>query len=317
MVRRLIALAALSLAGLAAFAQEQDLSKVEIKVTALASGLYLLQGAGGNIAASIGADGSVLVDDEFAPLAGKITDALAATGAATGAATKPVRFIFLTHYHFDHVGGNLPFATAGATIIAHENLRSKLLVDGFAGNGGSMHMARKATEAGALPTVTFDRELTVHLNGEDIHAEHFAGAHTSGDSVVFFNRAHVVHMGDIFVRYGFPFIDVENGGSVQGMISACEAVLAKLPVDAKVIPGHGELASIEDLRTYVKLLKDTSALVSQSLKRGRSLEQMKQDKLLSAWSAKYTGRFVDADAFLESLYYSLAKHARAPTSTVH
>lgn len=313
MYRRLIALAALSLASLAAVAQEQDLSKVEIKVTAVASGLYLLQGAGGNIAASIGADGSVLVDDEFAPLAGKITEALAASGVTT----KPVRFIFVTHYHFDHIGGNLPFATAGATIIAHENLRSTLLVDGFAGNGGSMHMARKAAEAGALPVVTFDRELTVHLNGEDIRAEHFAGAHTSGDSIVFFNRAHVVHMGDIFVRYGFPFIDVENGGSVQGMISACEAVLAKLPADAKIIPGHGELAGIGDLRTYVKLLKDTSALVSQALKRGRSLEQMKKDNLLGAFSEKYTGRFVNTDAFLESLYYSLAKHARAPTSTVH
>ncbi len=313
MYRRLIALSVLSLASLVAAGQERDLSNAEIKVTALGSGLYLLQGEGGNIAASVGADGSVLIDDEFAPLAEKITAALASTGATT----KPVRFIFLTHYHFDHVGGNLPFANAGATIIAHENLRSTLLTDGFAGNGGSMHMARKAAEPGALPVVTFDRTLTVHLNGEDIRAEHFAGAHTSGDSIVFFNRAHAVHMGDIFVRYGFPFIDVENGGSVQGMISACEAVLARLPADAKVIPGHGELAGIEDLRTYVKVLKDTTSLVSQALKRGRTLEQMKKDDLLGAFSEKYTGKFVNTDAFLESLYYSLAKHARAPTSTVH
>ena len=313
MYRRLIALAALSLASLAASGQEQDISKVEVKVTPVASGLYLLEGAGGNIAASIGADGSVLVDDEFAPLADKITAALASIGATT----KPVRFIFLTHYHFDHIGGNVPFANSGATIIGHENLRSTLLADGFAGNGGSMHFAHKAAEASALPILTFDRELTLHLNGEDIRAEHFAGAHTSGDSIVFFNHAHAVHMGDIFVRYGFPFIDVENGGTVQGMIGACEAVLAKLPADAKVIPGHGELASIEDLRAYLRLLKDTSAAVSQALKRGRSLEQMKQDNLLGAWSEKYTGKFVNTDAFLESLYYSLAKHARAPTSTVH
>ena len=313
MYRRLIALAALSLASLVAAGAEEDINKAEIRVTSVASGVYLLAGAGGNIAASIGADGSVLVDDEFAPLADKITAALAATGATT----KPIRFIFLTHYHSDHIGANTSFANASATLIAHENLRSTLLADGFAGNGGSMHFAHKAVAASALPILTFDRELTVHLNGEDIRAEHFAGAHTSGDSIVFFNHAHVVHMGDIFVRYGFPFIDVENGGSVQGMISACEAVLAKMPTDAKVIPGHGELAGIEDLRTYLKLLKDTSALVSQALKRGRSLEQMKHDNLLAAWSQKYSGDFVNTDGFLESLYYSLAKHARAPTSTVH
>ena len=228
-----------------------------------------------------------------------------------------MRFIFLTRYHFDYIGGNLPFAIAGATVIAHENLRSMLLVDGFAGNGGSLHLPRKAAEAGARPILKFDREPTVHVNGEDIRAEHFASTHRSGNSIIFFNHAHVVHMGNIFVRYGFPFIDVENGGSVHGMIGACEAVLAKLPADAKVIPGHGELASIDDLRGYVRLLKDTSALVAAALKRGCSLEQMKKENLLCAWSEKYSGKFVNTDAFLESLYYSLAKQARAPSSTVH
>lgn len=313
MYRRLIALAVLSLGGASALAQEQDLSQVEIKVTPVNGGVYMLAGAGGNIGASIGADGSVLVDDEFAPLHDKITAALAATGATT----KPVRFVFNTHYHGDHVNGNAAFANAGATIVAHENLRATLTVDGFAGNGGSMHMPRKAAETAALPTLTFDHDLTVHLNGEEIRAEHFAGAHTSGDSIVFFNHAHVVHMGDIFVRYGFPFIDVENGGSVQGMIAACEAVVARAPSDAKIIPGHGDLASVADLKDYLKLLKDTAGLVKQALRHGRSLADMKKDNLLGPWSEKYTGKFVNTDAFLESLYYSYAKRARAPTSTVH
>jgi len=312
MARRLIALAALSLATLAVRAQEQDYSKVEVKVTAVAGSVYLLQGAGGNIGASIGADGSVLVDDEFAPLAGKIGAALTAAGA-----TKPVRFVILTHYHRDHVGGNVPFAAAGATIISHDKLRATLARDGVAGNGGSMKLPHAASEPGALPVISFDKELTVHLNGEDIRAQHFAGAHTSGDSVVFFTQAHVVHMGDIFVRYGFPFIDVDTGGSVQGMIGACEAVLRELPADARIIPGHGELASVDDLREYVKLLKDTSAVVTEAVKHGRTLEQMRKDNVLGPWSERYSGKFVTTDAFLESLYYSLARRALSRASTVH
>ncbi len=300
------ACALLSIAGLA-LAQEQDLSKVEVKVTPVSGSVYLLQGAGGNIAASVGDDGAVLVDDEFAPLYDKITAALNGIGAAP----KPVRFIFLTHYHGDHTDGNLPFAAAGATIISQENLRATLMSDGQAGNGGSMHMPHKAVDKAALPLVSFDRELTVHMNGEDIRALHAPAAHTSGDSIVFFEHAHVVHMGDIFVRYGFPFIDVDTGGSVQGMISACEATLALLPPDAKIIPGHGEVANIEDLREYVKFLKDTSTVVAKARESGKSLDDMKKANLLGPWSEKYTGKFVNANAFLEMLYFSTARRAPA------
>jgi glyoxylase-like metal-dependent hydrolase (beta-lactamase superfamily II) len=309
-----LALASVLLAlGAGAVAQEQDYGKVEIKVTPVSGSVYLLQGAGGNIAASIGDDGTVLVDTEFAPLATKIADAIKGISAAA----KPVRFVFLTHYHGDHVGGSLPFAQAGATIIAQDNLRATLMTDGEAGNGGSLKFPRKPVDKGALPLISFDHEATVHANGEDIRAEHFAGAHTSGDSIVFFQNAHVVHMGDIFVRYGFPFIDVETGGSVQGMIHACEATLAELPADAKIIPGHGEIASTDDLREYIRLLKETSARVAKAKKSGKSLEQMKKDNLLGPWSEKYTGKFVNTNAFLESLYYSLAKPTTAASPQHH
>jgi len=294
-------------------AQEQDLSKVEIKSTALGGGLYVLEGSGGNIAALTGTDGVLLVDDEFGVLADKIRAALKGLGA-----DKPVRFIVNTHYHSDHTDGNLAFARAGATIIAHDNLRARLASGGTAGNGASISREVKPADAGALPEITYQSELTVHLDGEQVRVHHYANAHTDGDSVVFFRVAKAVHMGDIFVRYGFPFIDIDGGGNVRGMIAACEDVIRTVPADTKIIPGHGELASVEDLRTYTKMLEDTSALVAQARAAGKTLEQMKQEKLLAAWSARYAPpkAFVNTEAFLESLYNSLPaprlRHGPAP-----
>ena len=282
MRHRLSYLAILLAAGVntAPSAQDQDFSKVEIRTTHLAGEVYLLEGAGGNITASVGADGVLLVDDEFAAL----TDKIRASLKAIGGTDKPVRFVINTHYHFDHTGGNLPFAQSGATLIAQDRLRARLLAGSTAGNGGSISREMKAVVPGALPQVTFDHELSVHLNGADIRVEHYPNAHTDGDSIVFFPKAGVVAMGDIYVRYGFPFIDLNGGGSIQGMIAACEDVLKAVPADAKIVPGHGELASIDDLRTYLKMLQDTTARVASALKAGKSLEQMKKERILGEWT---------------------------------
>ncbi len=286
-------------------AQEQDFSKVEIKSAPLGAHVYLLQGSGGNIAALIGSEGVLLVDDEFGALADKIRATLKGLGAE-----KPVRFVVNTHYHFDHTDGNLAFAAAGATIIAQDNLRTRLASGGTIGNGGSIARDVKPADPGALPTITYERELTLHLDAQEIRVHHYANAHTDGDSVVFFPAAKAVHMGDIFVRYGFPFIDINGGGNVRGMIEACEDVLRVVPPDTQVIPGHGELATLDDLREYLKMLKETSALVVQRLASGETLAQMKHEKLLGAWRARYSPPkgFVDTDAFTESLYNSLATH---------
>ena len=320
-----ILLAAPSLAP----AQQQDFSKVEIRTTRLADGLYVLQGAGGNITASVGADGVLLVDDEYAALADKIGAALRSLGgSAPGGSTpsdggsggtlpgsgarsdQPVRYVIDTHYHFDHTGANGAFARDGATVIAQDNLRARLLTGGTAGNGGSITREVPAVEAAALPQVTFDHELTVHVNGDDVRAVHYSNAHTDGDSIVFFSRTGTVAMGDIYVRYGFPFIDINSGGSVQGMIAACEDVLRRVPADARVVPGHGEVAGVADLREYLQMLTGTSAAVAGALKAGKTLAQMKQERILGPWSERYAPSkgFVDTDAFTETLYNSLRGH---------
>lgn len=277
---------------------QQDFSKVEIKVTKVSGNIYLLEGAGGNIAASVGQDGIVIVDDQFAPLAEKIQAAL------KGITDKPVRFIINTHYHGDHTGGNEPFSNAGSTVIAQDNVRKRLESGGTAGNGGSIKIENKPANKAALPIITFANDVTVHLNGEDIRALHFPAGHTDGDAIIFFPKNNVVHMGDDFVRYGFPFIDVASGGSVQGMISAMEKAITMLPPDVKVIPGHGAISNLDDVRAFVKMLKETSAVVQQAIDRRQTLEQMKQAKILAPWQ-KFSGDFVKTDAFIETLYNSL------------
>src|SRR5215813_4483745 len=298
----LIVACVLSLLYLAAgtvTAQQTDFSKVEIKVTKVSGNIYMLEGAGGNIAASVGEDGIVIVDDQFAPLAEKIQAAL------KGITDKPVRFIINTHYHGDHTGGNEPFSNSGSTVIAQDNVRKRLESGGTAGNGGSIKMEVKPATKAALPVITFENDVTVHLNGEDIRALHFPSGHTDGDSIIFFPKNNVVHMGDDFVRYGFPFIDVASGGSVQGMISAMEKATAQLPADVKVIPGHGQLSNLDDVREFVKMLKETSAVVEKALKQHKTLEQMKQEKILDPWAKRWSGDFVKTDGFIETLYNSM------------
>ena len=219
-------------------AQERDFSKVEIKVTKVAGSVYMLEGAdAGNIGASVGEDAVLIVDDQYAPLADKIQAAL------KGITDKPVRFIINTHFHGDHTGGNAYFQKQ-APIIAQDNVRKRLEPGGAAGNGSSIHMDVKPADKEALPIITFDHDVTVHLNGEDIRALYFPAGHTDGDSIIFFSKSNVVHMGDDFVTYGFPFIDVESGGSIDGMIDGVEKVIAQVPPDVKIIPGHGPISTI-------------------------------------------------------------------------
>jgi cyclase len=253
------------LLAITAAAQDQDFSKVQMKVTKVAGNVYMLEGDdAGNIGASVGDDGIVIVDDQYAPFADKIQAAL------KGIIDKPVRFVINTHYHGDHTGGNA-FFQKNAPIIAQDNVRKRLEVGGVGGNGTSVRMEHQPAEKDALPIITFDHDVTVHLNGEDIRALHFPAGHTDGDSIIFFPKSNVVHMGDDFVTYGFPFIDVDSGGSINGMIDALDKVVAQLPADVKVIPGHGPISNLDDVRAFTKMLKDTRAVVQTALNQGKTL----------------------------------------------
>jgi glyoxylase-like metal-dependent hydrolase (beta-lactamase superfamily II) len=269
----------------------QDLSSTEIKISHVAGSVYMLEGAGGNIGASVGDDGIVIVDDQYAPLAEKIKAAL------KNVADKPVRFVINTHYHDDHTNGNFAF-NKDALIIAHDNLRKRL-----ENREATPENAGKVTGATpeALPLITFDHDLTIHANGEEVRAMFIPNGHTDGDTVVYFSKSNVLAAGDEFVRYGFPYVDLAAGGTVNGMIAACENVIAQLPADVKIIPGHGQLSNLDDVRKFAAMLKDTRAAVERGVRKGKSLEQLKQEKVLEPWK-EWASSFITADTFTEMLY---------------
>jgi len=280
-----------------ALGQDQDFSKVQMKVTKVSGNVYMLEGAGGNIGASVGDDGIVIVDDQYAPLADKIK------GALKGITDKPVRFVINTHYHGDHTGGNAIFQQT-APIIAQDNVRKRLQEGGTGGNFGGVQFDSKPQPKEALPIITFDHDVTVHLNGEDIRALHFPSGHTDGDSIIFFPKSNVVHMGDDFVTYGFPFIDLSGGGSVEGMIAALEQVVGQVPADVKVIPGHGPISNLDDVRRFTTMLKDTKAVVESGIKQGKSFDQLKRENVLAPWQ-KWSGDFITSEQWLVTLYNDL------------
>lgn len=281
-----------------ALAQQQDFSKVQIKVVPVAGSVYMLEGAGGNIGVSAGDDGLVIIDDQFAPLAEKIRAAL------KGISDKPLRFLINTHYHFDHTGSNEALSKETA-IVAHANVRKRLASGSVGGNLGSLKFEMPPAPPAALPVVTYQQDVSLHLNGEDIRLIHTPSGHTDGDTIVYFTRSNVVHMGDDFVTYGFPFVDLNAGGSVSGLIAACETAIATLPANVKVIPGHGPVSTLDDMRNFVKMIKETRSAVEKGMTAGKSLDQLKQEKVLEPWK-KYNGPFVTTDLFIETLYNDLS-----------
>ncbi len=282
-----------ALFSFSAFAQQEDFSKVEIKVKQVRGNIYMLTGAGGNIAVSAGEDGIAIVDDQFAPLAPKIKEALKAI------TNKPVKFVINTHYHGDHTGGNAIFGREG-TIIAHDNAR-KRLESGTKTAFGPVPPAPK----GALPVVTFNERATLHFNGEEIRLIHLPHGHTDGDIMVQFTKSNVIHLGDEFFLGSFPFVDLDNGGSLRGIIANLGALLPKLDQDVMIIPGHGGLADRPALDSWYDILRGTVAIMNEAIKRGETLEQVKKNRTLIAFS-NYASDFMPLESYEEQLYKELA-----------
>jgi glyoxylase-like metal-dependent hydrolase (beta-lactamase superfamily II) len=273
---------------------QTDFSKVEMKATKVAGNVWMLEGAGGNIGVSVGDDGLLIVDDQFAPLADKIRAAL------KGIADKKLHFILNTHWHGDHTGGNVAFGPE-ATIIAHDNVRKRLATEQ---KSTVFNTTTPPSPKEALPVITFDQTLTVHFNGEEIRAIHYPKGHTDGDSVIFFSASNVVHLGDDFFAGRFPFVDLESGGSVEGLVKNIGELIAKIPADAKLIPGHGPISTLDDLKSYHRMLQQTTEIVRGKIKAGKTLDQIKSEGLPAEWAPWGTG-FIKTDRWVETIYKSL------------
>ncbi|MGB3239506.1 MAG: MBL fold metallo-hydrolase [Geitlerinemataceae cyanobacterium] len=276
----------------------QDLENVEIETVPVAEGIYMLVGEGGNIGVSVGADGGFLIDDQFAPLTEKIQAAVSALGDA------PIRFILNTHWHFDHTGGNENFGRAGVAIVAHDNVRERMSVEQFI---SAFDRTFPASPPEALPIVTFNDTVTFHLNGNTIHTLHVPPAHTDGDSIVHFLEADVIHTGDVYFNGFYPFIDIEHGGSISGMISAADLVLEMADDTTQIIPGHGALSNRTELLAYREMLVVVRDRTQAAIVAGMSADDFIASNPTADLDAIWGNGFLKPEQFLRIVYGDLVR----------
>jgi glyoxylase-like metal-dependent hydrolase (beta-lactamase superfamily II) len=279
---------------LIASAGAQPPAEPEVEVESLAPDLHLLFGAGGgqvagNVLASIGADGVVIVDTGFPAFVPKYRAAIAELGGSE------VRFAINTHWHDDHAEGNKVFGPDGSVLVAHANSREMLMRDNKV-NVVRTVLDQPAYPTAALPVITYDDRTELFLNGEHIVLLHFARAHTAGDTAVIFREHNVVHMGDVFLSAAYPFFDVDNGGDFDGLIEFCSRVLEEIDAETVVVPGHGEVATLADLAAYVEMLRAVRGRIAALIAEGATLEQVVAADPTREWNDKYgnpTTYFID------------------------
>jgi len=277
---------------------QQDFESVEIRTVPVARDLHMLIGRGGNIAVVSGPDGVFLVDDEYAPLSEKIRAAVAAIHSG------PIRFVLNTHWHRDHTGGNENFGKTGAVLIAHEHVRERMTAEQVMTAFGR---TIPPAPAGALPVVTFPDELTLYQNGIELVVEHHRAAHTDGDSVVWFRGRDAVHMGDIYFNDRYPFIDVDSGGSVAGVIEATDRVLAHVGETTKIIPGHGALSNRAELSAYREMLSTVRERAAAALAAGQSVADFVATEPTAEFDAVWGQGSLTPETFQRILYADLAR----------
>lgn len=272
--------------------------EVTISTEQVAEGVYVLFGRGGNIGVSVGDDGVFIIDDQFAPLTPKIYAALAELDP------RPARFVINTHWHFDHVGGNENFGKAGALIIAHDNVRARMSVPQM------MEFFERAVPASppdALPVVTFNHSVSLHLNSEEIRGIHVAAAHTDGDTIVHFKRANVLHAGDTFFNGRYPFIDMDSGGSLAGTMAAVDLMLALSDENTRIIPGHGPVSGRAELEAYRKMLVETSTRVRTLKAEGSTVEEIIAAAPNADYDATWGTSFINSERYLRMIYALLER----------
>jgi glyoxylase-like metal-dependent hydrolase (beta-lactamase superfamily II) len=276
----------------------QNFDTVQVRTVKVADGVYMLQGAGGNIGVSAGADGVVLVDGQYAPLTEKIKAAIAALSPG------PIRFLVNTHWHFDHTGGNENFAKSGVVTMAHENVRRRMSGEQSV---TTFPQPIKASPAGALPVVTFTDAVTFYCNGDSISAFHVPPAHTDGDVIVWFRHANVIQMGDLFFNGRYPLVDLASGGAVSGVIAAVDRVLALADANTKIIPGHGPLGDRAALQAYRTMLVTVRDRINQAIAAGQTVAQVQAAKPTAEFDAVWGNGRITPTMFVDVLYQDLSR----------
>ena len=278
----------------------QDTEEVTLITSQVADGLYMISGRGGNISISVGDNGVVMIDDNYAPLTPAVLKAVASV------TDQPVRLILNTHYHADHTGGNDNFGKTGSVIVAHDNVRKRMSVELLRDWFGEVATV-EASPPGGLPIITFDNTVSFHLNGQEVFIFHVENAHTDGDSVVHYRNANVIHTGDI-VFYGlYPYIDVMNGGSVKGTIAAVDKILKLVDDDTKVIPGHGPLTDTAGLREYRDVLATIVGRIEALMAEGKTEKEVLAAQPSAEFDAKWGQSFSPAEKWIPAVYRDLSR----------
>jgi cyclase len=284
----------LALAGSAV--AQGDFDDVKIEATDLGGGIHMLTGAGGNLGVCVGDDGVFLIDDQYAPLSDKIKAAIAEISDG------PIRFVFNTHWHGDHTGGNENFGASGSLLVSHANVRQRLSTEQFT---EFWDRTTPASPEGALPVVTFTDSISFYYNDEEIVVFHVPAAHTDGDGVIHFTKANVIHSGDIIFFGLYPYIDVSAGGSIDGVIAGVKTLISLCDDDTRIIPGHGPLVQKKELGIYLSILEDVRAAVFQEMESGKDLAAIQAAQPAAAYDTEWGQECLTSDQFVEMVFDSL------------
>jgi glyoxylase-like metal-dependent hydrolase (beta-lactamase superfamily II) len=277
----------------APLALAQAPEEVKVETEKVATGVYVLYGRGGNIGVSTGADGVFLIDDQYANMTASVEAAL-----ATISPSLP-RFVINTHWHHDHTGGNENLAARGSVVVAHDRVRERMSTDQF---NEFFQRAPPASPAGALPVITFNDNLSLHVNGDELRSSHVGHAHTDGDVFIHFRKANVIHTGDLVFHDMYPFVDLDSGGSVAGVIAAVERMLALADERTRVIPGHGKVTDRKGLEQYRDLLVTTRDRMRERVKAGKTLDEVLAEKPFAEFDGRLGWQFITAERYIQILY---------------